>query len=354
MASPFFVTAAVIGMVLAGEAPSSEVLVAGGEPARRLLGDWETPDALVLAMTEPSDTHAALLFAAAREVETFVLAAPDDEADAVAWIADLQGEGRVGFLEAKLDSDWVRDFGPLQVEVDGEGLLWLDAAYYLDRPLDDRVPVVLSDALGVPVEPFDLPVEGGAIISNGEGLCATTLESFELFGLDPTDPDGRVVLDEVLAQLGCEAWALVPALLRDPTSHVDMLAQFLAPDVVLVAEIDPALAPDDAARLDEAARGLELAAEALGQALRVVRVPTPVDVERGLYFTYVNGTRLGSSFLVPSYEAVPGAEEDRAWAVLDRELRDVDIVPIPADEFIALNGAVHCLTLGLTLPSAGP
>lgn len=351
MASVVVVTAAVVLSALAPGVPDSEVVVASGaDPARRLRGDWEAPDALVIAMTEPSDTHAALLLAALREVDTFVLSPPEEEDAAVAWLASVVQEEGIGLLSVGLDSDWVRDFGPLQVEVDGEGLLWLDGAYYLDRPLDDAVPVLLGEALRVPVESLDLPIEGGAIISNGQGLCASTLESFEVFGLDVSDPDARMLLEELLDQLGCQAWALVPALRHDPTSHVDMLAQFLDPHRVLVAEVEPAEAPEDAARLDEAVRGLELAAEALGQPLEVIRVPTPVDVGQKLYFTYVNGTRLGESFLVPSYEATAVADEERAYLTLERALGNVELVPIPADEFIALNGAVHCLTLGVALP----
>lgn len=249
-------------------------------------------------------------------------------------------------IEAALDSEWVRDYGPLQVKVEGEGVLWLDAEYFASRPLDDAVPELLGEAFGVPVEGLELAIEGGAIISNGEGLCASTLESFERAGLDVEDTE---YLEDLLAQLGCHAWALVPALRRDPTAHVDMLAQFLSPKLVLVAEIDPEEDAADAARLEEAARGLRLAADAVGMELEIVRVPTGVH-EDEVYFTYVNGMQLGSSFLVPSYQIVSPDAEARAYEVLESALEGVELVPIPADEFIELNGAIHCLTLGLVLP----
>lgn len=345
----------IFAMFVAG-VPTSEVLLApSADSHRRLRGDFETPDAMIIAMTEPSDTHATLLLAAASHVDTFVLSPQDREELALSWVEQVAVFDAVGVLEAELDSDWVRDFGPLQVEVDGAGLLWLDPSYYPERPHDDVVPRVLSDALGVPLETLDLPIEGGAIISNGAGLCASTLETFDLFGMAPDDEDARLAVQELMQQMGCDAWALVPALANDPTSHIDMLAQFLSHDVLLVAEVDALDAPIDAERLEEAVHGFEMAAEALGQPLRIIRVPTPVVPAQDLYFSYVNATRLGSAFLVPSYEMVSPAQEEAIFGVLAQALGDsTQLIPIPADEFIALNGAVHCLTLGVGLPPSAP
>lgn len=348
MASVVVFAAAWVLTTSAIDIPASQLVVASGEDdSRHLIGDWEPPDALGIAMTQSSDAHNAILMAASHRVDTFLLIPPETEGTTSAWLAEISPLDSVDVFQIPLDSDWIRDFGPLQVRVDDKGPLWLDGFYYVERPADDDVPSMLSEHIEAPVERLDLSVEGGAIISNGTGLCVTTIESFELFGLSPTDPDARTILEDLMDQLGCQAWALVPALQHDPTHHIDMMAQFLAPDVLALASISPQDAPEDAMRLEEAARGVMFAAEALDIDLQIVRIPTPVDVDNELYFTYVNGTQLGDAYLVPSYASVSSREEDEAYQALENALPDVELLSIPADEFIALNGAVHCLTLGL-------
>lgn len=348
MASVVVLAAAWVFTATAIDIPQSQLIVARGEGvSRQLIGDWEPPDAIAIAMTQPSDAHAAVLMATSHRMDTYLLVPPSEENLTSAWLTGVSPLDAVGVVELELDSDWIRDFGPIQVKVEDKGPLWLDGMYYAERPADDDVPNSLSEHIRAPVELLDLPIEGGAIISNGSGLCVSTLESFQLFGLPPTDSDSRTILDALVDQLGCQAWALVPALRNDPTSHIDMMAQFLAPDVLALASISADADAEDAMRLEEAARGIVFAAEALEIDLEVVRIPTPIDVENELYFTYVNGTHLGDAYLVPSYDSVSASQEDAAYRMFENAMPDVELLPVPADEFIALNGAVHCLTLGL-------
>jgi agmatine/peptidylarginine deiminase len=139
----------------------------------------------------------------------------------------------------------------------------------------------------------------------------------------------------------------VPALSQDETMHADMFAQFLGPNVVAVGEIDPLASGPDAERLDITARALERVGR--GE-LTVVRVPLPY-LGLGEYRTYLNGLHLQRRFLVPSYRDVPAEVEAQAFAALSRAMPNLEIQPVPADDMIRLAGALHCVSLGLTLPA---
>lgn len=315
-----------------------------------LVGDHEPVDALLVTLTWTwPDSLASLLEAAAPHVPVMVLREDEvDAAQAQRWLdATLSpaARTRVELLPVMVDSPWVRDYGPLQRR-DADGTLrWLDPAYE-DRPLDDAVPVVLGRRLGVPVTPLPWSVDGGAVASSGDGLCAATHGYFRAHGLRDA---GAGISTELLPALGCEVLVLVPGLPQEPTGHIDLMAQFLSPSTVAVAQADPELEPEVAAALDTVVRGLRAAADQRGRPLTVVRLPTTRNLVGDLH-AYVNGVRLPHAYLLPSFTDPPRPAEQRAMAILEHALPGVEVVRVPAAELTDLGGAVHCAAMGLLLP----
>ncbi len=333
-------------------APTYTLFAPDELPTRNLRGDWEAPDAVAVAYSPAwPDAVADLISLASNEAQVELLADPEtvDEDTLTSWLDEntLSSPGLHVRWE-QLDTPWLRDFGPLQVTEKDGGLVWLDSHYSDERPNDDRIPEALGPALGVFVEPIDLDLDGGALISSGTGLCVSTLDYFADQGIDL---DSDLLRNTLLVQLGCRVLALVPALVHEGTHHADMLAQFLDPSVVAVASVDVAESPDDAERMDVAAQAIEEAAAYLDQEMEVVRVPLPY-LGAGHYRTYLNGLRLNSAFVVPRYADVDDAREADVYRVLADALPGVKLVPVPADAIIAHGGALHCIALGLTLPPA--
>jgi agmatine deiminase len=209
---------------------------------------------------------------------------------------------------------------------------------------------MLAKRLSVPIENVGVTLDGGALISNGSGLCVMTRESLDDSGVSAYDTSQH---DEMLRKLGCAAMAVVPALASEATGHVDMFAQFLSARRLLIAEVDPARWDEDHVRLEEALRGIRSAAKSLGQELEIVRIPLPMPAY-DQYRSYVNGLRLGSSFLVPSYGDVDPDIEASSYEILQGAMPGVRIVPIPADRMIELEGAIHCVSQSLMLPKKVP
>jgi agmatine deiminase len=323
----------------------------GPDLGRRLRGDFEPPDAFVVAFTEQwSQPLADLIAIASAEAEVYLLADPAQTSSARLdeWMHAAEVDpGSVHVEWLPLDSAWVRDYGPLEVhEADGTRG-WLDAHYTRTRPKDDAVPTRLAHDLGAEIEPVAATIQGGAVISNGRGLCAMTLEYVTEAGVDlASDASSQ---DAFFDRLGCRVFAVVPGLADDPTHHADMFAQFLAPDVVAVAEVVGVRSLDDEARMGEAVRGLETAAARLGQPLRVVRVPLDYEGD-GIYRTYLNGVHLHGQFVVPSYADVPDDLEARARARLSAAMPGTSVVAVPASEVIGFQGSLHCISLELSLP----
>lgn len=309
---------------------------------RRLRGDWEPPDLVLVGWAAAWEEPLRELLRALDGVDAaLVLGAGDDPAAVRAWLAAEGLEDRVAILAAGTDSPWVRDYGPLQTTEDG-GLLWLDAPYSPGRPADDELPSLLAPALGVPVEPLAHPLQGGALISDGRGLCITTLPDLAGACVDPVVPEA------LMQSLGCDALAVVPPLEADPNGHVDMLAQLLGPDTIAVAQADPAELPEDAARLEAAVDAIRRAAAALGRSIDVVRLPLHRDTS-GIYSSFANGLHLPGAFLMPTFRGAPPEAEARALAALRAALPGKRVVPIAADAIAQGHGALHCMTLGVAV-----
>lgn len=328
--------------------PPQKIFHLPGPLPRLQRADFLPPDAVVFAFESKwLDELAGMLSISAAETKIELLVDPlmNTEDEVRAWLSSIAVPAEeVHLVPAVMDSPWVRDYGPLQV-FEHDRVVWLDPFYGTARPHDDAVPAALAASLHAELEVLPTRFDGGALISDGRGFCASTSDYFSENAIDLDDEAER---DALFRQLGCETMVLVPSLIEERTRHVDMIAQFLSEGVLAVAEVDPAESPEDAVRMDEAAALLSSAAAQRGIALRVVRVPL---FYRGLgeYRTYLNGLKLRSSYLVPSYDDVPRRAEARAQAILSDALAGVAVVPISADKMIDRLGALHCISLGLSL-----
>jgi agmatine/peptidylarginine deiminase len=138
------------------------------------------------------------------------------------------------------------------------------------------------------------------------------------------------------------------ALTGETTGHADIIAQFLSPDIVAVAMVDQDESSKLSAELEETVESLVATASAIGQKLSIIRLPIHIDGE--YFYSYVNGTRLRNAYLIPSFRNVPLETELMAYRAIRSAIPEVKLIPVPADHMVQRGGAVHCITLGLSLP----
>lgn len=333
-----------------GQVPSSLVIQSEPLEGRTLRGDYEAPDRVLLVFTETWATSTRLI------AEQALLSGADVsivlEIDNPRWkldriVRDLGRRygDRISVFDGSVDTPWVRDWGPIQLRRDDRPL-WLDADYDdAERRQDDQTPVLLGRTFSTEVIELPWPLDGGAFISNGAGLCVLTREYLDMQGIVWDERD----LVELLTQIGCRATALVPTLLGEATKHADMIAQFVAPDRMMMTALIDELDGDseDGLRLRSAELGILRAAALLGIELEVVHVPTPPARAQTNPRSYVNGLRLPDRYLMPSYPELGDRWDSGARSAVQRAVGEVPVVPIATSTMISSGGAIHCSALGL-------
>jgi agmatine deiminase len=317
-------------------------LPASGEFFHR--GDWETPDRLLVVDDLEWRPSIKTIVEAALRDEIFVSVLVGQRAADQKMQKWIKQKKTAAILQVPHDTPWIRDYGPFQINHSDGSVRWIDFDYSSERPFDDLVPRELAKAMNMSIDDGHYYLEGGALISNGRGLCAMTMESLEEAPVDIIDPEA---FETFRHALGCKVLAVVPALTGESTGHADIFAQFLAPHVAAVAIVDEHRFPDIADELDKVVLLLRAAAKAMDQTLRIVRLP--MHIEDDVFYSYVNGTRLKKAYLVPSFEDVPVEMERDAYLALETVLPGIRLVPVPADSMVQRGGAVHCITLGLSL-----
>jgi agmatine deiminase len=261
---------------------------------------------------------------------------------------------RVRLRDVPTDDAWIRDHGPTFLVRDGHddapAVALVDWKYnawggkYPPWDLDDQVPRAIGRLLDLEVFSPEIVLEGGSIDVDGRGTLLTT----EACLLNPNrNPHlGRRNLEQVLCDyLGVRRvlWLGDGIAGDDTDGHVDDLARFVAPGVVVaVTEADPA--DENFAPLRDNLARLHAMRDAGGAPLRIVPLPMPEPI-------YYDGVRLPASYanfyianavvLAPIFGSPRDAE---ALATLRRVFPQRRVVGINAVDLVWGLGAFHCVT----------
>jgi agmatine deiminase len=265
--------------------------------------------------------------------------------------------GRVDLVRARSDRLWTRDSLPTVVRRDRDGarglVQWRFNAWakYDDWHHDAALGRAVEAYLELPrwIARHDgrhVVLEGGAIDVDGLGTALTTEECL-LSAVQARNPGlGRRDYERVLAaNLGIRrvVWLAAGITGDDTHGHVDDLARFVAPGIVVVASTADR-DHDDYARLRENHDRLKAARDAAGRRLRVVRLPLPAPLAYGrnrLPASYANFYVGNAVVLVPTFND----PADRvALSVLDRLFPTRTVVGIHAVDLVLGLGTVHCMT----------
>ncbi len=256
------------------------------------------------------------------------------------------------------DRVWLRDSGPTGVyQADGSVALvhWgFDAwSKYDNFALDAQVPEAVERISALPRVRAQRPdtgapvvLEGGGIETDGQGTMLVT-EEWLLSDVQVRNPGlDRLGYEQVFAKyLGITRtiWLGEGCVGDDTHGHVDDIARFVAPGVVVLAHEEDTADENHSRSLDNLHR-LRGATDASGTALRVVTLPYPRAV-------IMDGTRLPASYanfyiangvvIVPTFND----PNDRiALNTLSELLPNHRVVGIHAVDLVWGLGTLHCLT----------
>ena len=279
---------------------------------------------------------------------------------------------QVRVVEMSSNDAWVRDCGPTFV-TDAEGRVrlvdwdfnaWggLYDGLYFPWDKDELVPRKIAELTGVDRYKAPLVLEGGSIHVDGEGTVLTTEECLLSPGRNPQLT--REEIEQHLRDyLNVEkvVW-LARGIDPDETNgHVDDVACFVAPGVVLAAVTDD---PSDWRHdlLQDNLRVLRETTDARGRRLRVETVPMPaimeitaeeawgVDAAEGSLprhagdktaASYLNFLTVNGGLIMPVFDDPNDAV---VKAKLEALFADRRVVTVPGREIVLGGGNVHCIT----------
>ncbi|MFJ4848923.1 agmatine/peptidylarginine deiminase [Streptomyces sp. NPDC088733] len=292
---------------------------------------------------------AAVARAVARFEPVTVVARPEDAAGA----REALGTAAT-VAEAPLDDAWMRDIGPTFLTGDG-GLAAADwtfngwgAQEWASWEHDARIGALVAQKAAARRYATSFVNEGGGIHVDGEGTVLLT----ETVQLDPGRNPGwsrERAEAELHAFLGTRQAIWLPrGLTADygrfgTRGHVDIVAAFVRPGVVVVHDQRDPSHPDHAVSR-EAAALLRAATDARGRRLEVVELPAPRVRESDgepVDHSYVNHYLCNGAVILCAFDD-PADEVNKA--IFERLFPDREVVLVDARTIFAHGGGIHCIT----------
>jgi agmatine deiminase len=318
------------------------------EPHSAVWSAWPSAADLWLEDLEPARAEVAALFKAIADDgrgEKLKIVACGDEAVASAKKALPGAE----IIPGVFGDIWFRDTAPIFVRAGGK----LAAAcflfngwggkYVLDG--DDGVAPFVAAQAGVITLTNSWVLEGGSIDVDGQGTCLTTRQCLLNTNRNP-DLSQADIEERLRNGLGLEKliW-LGDGLANDHTDgHVDNIARFIAPGVVMCMEPSGNDDPNKDA-LNAIIHDLKAATDINGRKLEIVTVPSPGRIENEdgelIPASSMNFYIGNTTVVVPLYGA---ATDDAAVAKIASAFPGRRTVGLPAGHVITGGGSFHCIT----------
>jgi agmatine deiminase len=284
----------------------------------------------------------------------------DDAAteDVVRSRCGFPGAESLRFYHIETVDSWIRDYGPnfLVSDKSLDQLAYNDWIFnawgnkYEELKKDDAIPARLERVLKIPRFEPGIVMEGGSIEVNGAGCVLTTEQCL----LNPNrNPHlSQHEIEQYLKDyLGVEKvlWLGEGIVGDDTDGHIDDIARFVAPNVIVCAlEDDPEDANYDL--LQDNLKRLQRMTDAGGRSFEIVPLPMPGVVggdstdKRNLDrlpASYANFYIANSVVLVPIFGH---ANDVRALETLQGLFDSRRVVGINCEPLVWGMGTIHCVT----------
>ena len=336
------------------------------KPYPRLAGEFEPTQVLLFGVSDWQPIHRKILIEIAKKTagHVNVLILCNDTwqiKETTQWLLEESDTyDNIYFREIELDTVWLRDFGPIFSQTQA-GAQTLDFYYEGTRPKDDELPRLWSRLTGTKYVKVPWTIQGGNLICNGQGTALVTNRVFQdNFITFPSPPIGqnpeverrKMVVDELVKFGNLSQLVVLEPLESESTKHVDMFATFLSPVDVLVARLNPATDPINAAILDRNAERLR-SIRVGDHPMRVHRVEIPAR-QGTSWSAYTNAIIATDLVLVPVFRSDPPALIAAAVATYQRLLPTHSVETIDMTSMKELQGELHCLSLHVPAFAAVP
>jgi agmatine deiminase len=317
---------------------------------------WQ--DDLIAAQAEVASLARVLATAGDEKVKLMVMG----QSAQLAAHSLLSDVAQVSIIEGRFGDIWLRDTGPIYVSLEDQAdhhaalpVAFLNngwgGKYRLKH--DDEVAHQIAEHDGYHIEKEAFILEGGALEHDGFGTILTTRQCLLNPNRNPEWTQG--IAERALEKtLGARKiiW-LEDGLLKDHTDgHIDNLARFVAPGVV-VCPVAYGRDDPNADVYDKTAKFLSQQTDARGQALQVVRIPSPgrvVDEDNQIIpASHMNFLIANDCVVVPIYNERTG---EMAVEALQGLFSERQVLGLSANAILTGGGAFHCISQQVPLIKA--
>lgn len=269
-------------------------------------------------------------------------------------------------LPMEYNDIWTRDSGAVPVRdylvKFGFNAWGGEDGLYSDWSLDQTIPEQMSNVLNKPLKEYPLTIEGGNILTNGNGTLICIKQTVVNNNRNPNvnEEQAKSILK---AALNVEKVIFIEqGLLFDETGgHVDNLVAFADEKTILLAWTDDKDHPQYEV-VRKAFDTLNSQTGAKGEKFKIIKVELPLPFERteedcvGLTSQEGSKERFLGETIQPSYinfifangaVIIPSFEDEKDKVVLDlfkEVFKEKEIIQFPAREIVLGGGGLHCIT----------
>jgi agmatine deiminase len=323
-------------------------------------GTWLTwpkdPETWPGRVSEVEDIYLEIISALAPHEIVNLLVDDEGTESTVRQRCNFAAAENVQFHQIRTVDSWIRDYGPnFLISDSGHGAYndWIFNAWgnkYEALKQDDQIPGLLKPVLQLRRFTPGIVMEGGSIEVNGDGCVLTTEQCL----LNPNrNPQlSRAEIEDYLKNfLGVRKvlWLGEGIVGDDTDGHIDDIARFASPNVVICAVEDD---PEDAnyKLLQDNLSRLKRMTDAHDRPFEIVTLPMPGvvggestaarDLER-LPASYANFYIANNVVLLPVFGH---ANDFRATETIQQVFPTRQVIPINCESLVWGMGTIHCLT----------
>lgn len=240
---------------------------------------------------------------------------------------------RVRFHIRNTNAIWLRDYGP-RFAYEGDVRIVTDHRYNIpSRTLDDAHPIGFASTYKYPYYENDLLHGGGNyhLDDSGRGFATTLLNDNNVGLTTPT------IISRFQQWWGVNTTIVTRlSTALDGTGHIDMWAQIVGDNNVIVGDFQNSAAGDTVVNAG--------ATTMAGQGFAVSRTP---NWTLGLtHYTYTNTVMCNNIIMVPTYtNATVSPSNNAALATFQAALPGYQVIGIPCENIIGAAGAIHCICM---------
>lgn len=259
---------------------------------------------------------------------------------------------RVHFYLHPTNDAWCRDHGPafLLNRDPAKGKAIVDWGYnawggkYPPHDLDDVIPSLVGQVLGLPVFHPGIIMEGGSVEFNGAGTVLTS--TCCLLNPNRNPRLDRLAIERYLCDyygMDQVLWVSEGIIGDDTDGHIDDTVRFVNGDTVLTV-VEENASDENYALLQANLRELKTMRLSSGKQLNVVELPMPAPViydDQRLPASYANFYIANKYVIVPTYRC---AADERALRIIQACFPSREVIGIDSTDIIWGLGSFHCLS----------